>query len=103
MTPDPDYRIRTYLSQNADAGKEWLARADHPRSGMMFYFDGATEAEVITQASDWWEKYRIEREKNWARKDAAKKLRGSTRESSEAAEIIAADGTVLKSKSGEVA
>jgi hypothetical protein len=77
---DPDYRITTYESQNADAGKEWLARVDHPRTKLAIFFEAPTEAEVITKASDWWEEFRAEREEAWARKDAAKAERAKKAE-----------------------
>jgi hypothetical protein len=72
MMPDPDYRIVTYESLNADPGKEWLARVQHPRTTLHIFFEAPTEAEVITKATDFWEERRKEREEAWARKDAAR-------------------------------
>lgn len=70
-------RIITYRSENADAGKEWLAKIVHPRTTMHVFFEAPTEADVIGAASAFWEKHRAEREAAWARRDATKAARKS--------------------------
>lgn len=83
--PDPNYRITSYFSENADAGKEWLARVDHPRTKLAIFFEAPTEADVIGKASDWWEKFRAEREAAWKARDEAKAARAA-KEAAKAAE-----------------
>jgi hypothetical protein len=72
MAPDPDYRIITCLSENSDAGKEWLARVTHPRTRLGIFFEAPNEAEVIIKASEFWEQHRKEREENWRKRDEAR-------------------------------
>lgn len=77
MHSDPDFRIKTYRSENADGGKEWLARVDHPRTKLAIFFEAPTEAEVIDKASAWWDTFRAEREENWRKRDAARTERAA--------------------------
>jgi hypothetical protein len=85
---DPDYRIITYRSENADAGKEWLARVDHPRTKLAIFFEAPTEAEVIGKASAWWEQFRAQREAAWKARDEAKAAR-QAKDAAKAAEVPA--------------
>ena len=70
MAPDPDFRIVTYESRNADPGKEWCARVHHPRTKLFVFFEAETEAGVVEKATAFWEKIRTENEEAWARQDA---------------------------------
>ena len=60
-------RIITYRSENADAGKEWLAKIIHPRTALHIFFEGTTEAAARDQALAFWDEHRREREEAWAR------------------------------------
>lgn len=77
---DPGYHITTYQSRNADLGKEWCARVQHPRTKLHIFFEGPTEAGVIEKATAFWNEHRAEREEMWARLDAAKAARAAKKE-----------------------
>ncbi|WDR03661.1 hypothetical protein PSQ19_06210 [Devosia algicola] len=76
-TPDPDYKITTYRSENAPTGKEWCARVQHPRTQLHVFFEAPSEAEVISLATEFWERQRKEREAAWARIDEARAKRAA--------------------------
>lgn len=75
-----DIRIVTYRSENADAGREWIAFLVEPNGSYLpAYFRGASEAEASGAASAEWEKHREVREANIARREEGRRKAAETR------------------------
>lgn len=74
MTDIHAVRIVTYgPSQNADAGKEWVAWLVLPSGRLPMAFFAPTEAEALNKAHALWDSERPAREANHKRREEAKR------------------------------
>jgi len=72
--------IVTYRSDNAEAGRQWLAWICLDGKFLPVYFFGVTEEEAHGKASAEWEVHREEREANHARREEGRRNAAVARE-----------------------
>lgn len=73
-------RFVTYRSENADAGKEWIAWICLSGEYLPVYFFGSSEGEAYGKAMAEWDKHRGERERNIAAREEGRRKAAETRE-----------------------